>query len=82
MNNSETDISCDKTQQDGFAFSRISVFDSCIGSSLIKLVPHAGFDGSIQPEIVGSCLFWETAKLARIDSRRGSGAFEPRAQRQ
>jgi hypothetical protein len=41
MNNSETDISCDKTQQDGFVLSRISVFASCTGSSSTKLLPHA-----------------------------------------
>jgi hypothetical protein len=46
--------SCDKTQQDGFAFSIISVFDSCPGSSLTKLLPLAGFEGSIRLEIAGS----------------------------
>src|SRR5258705_607078 len=48
-----------KTQQDGFVFSRISVFDSCTRSSLTKLLPNVGFNGSIRPDIAGSPSSWK-----------------------
>jgi hypothetical protein len=37
---------------------------------LVKVLPLAGFEGLIRPEVAGSTSFKETGKLARIDTRR------------
>ena len=48
---------CDKTQQEGFAFSIISAFDSCPGSSFGKIASHCRFPEFNSARIAGSTPF-------------------------
>ena len=57
--------------------AKISVFDSCTGSSLTKLLPPCRFRWFNPFRNCRFSLFWEIGKPAKADARREPEIFQP-----